>query len=77
MRTKMRFPQTHLENFPEILPAVSNEQVKSFHYDLKVMEERNQGTWQLRMVTDYYWSIKSGLTEVEPTGKSYRRRSWL
>ncbi|XP_076799446.1 uncharacterized protein LOC143444187 [Clavelina lepadiformis] len=56
MSIKMQFLHSHFANSPENLCAVSDVQGERFHQDLKVMEERYQGRWDLHMLADYCWS---------------------
>ena len=42
---KLHFLHSHLANFPENL--VSDEQDERVHQDLKVMEERYHGRWEV------------------------------
>ena len=44
MSIKVHFLNSHLEQFPDNLGAVSDEQAERFHQDIKVMEERYQKT---------------------------------
>jgi hypothetical protein len=39
--------------FPEYLGALSEEQGERFHQDIKEMERRYQGLWNVNMVGDY------------------------
>ena len=57
MSIKVHFLNSHLEQFPDNLGAVSDEQAKRFHQDIKVMEERYQKRWDIHMMADYCWSI--------------------
>ena len=43
MSLMLHFLASHLDYFPPNLGAVSEEQVKRFHQDLKDVERRNQG----------------------------------
>ena len=58
MSIKFHFLNSHLDQFPDNLGAVSDEQGERFHQDLKIMEERYQGRWDKNMTADYCWSIK-------------------
>ena len=58
----------------EDLGAVSDEQGERFHQDLKIMEERYQGRWDVHMMADYCWSIKRDSPQVEHSRKSYKRK---
>jgi hypothetical protein len=55
---KLHFLHFHLDYFPENLGDLSEEQGARFHQDVKEMERRYQGRWDVSMVTDYCWSIK-------------------
>ena len=57
MSIKIHYLFSHLETFPENLGAVSDEQGKRFHQDIKIMEQRYQGRWDAKMIADYRWSI--------------------
>ena len=39
------------------LGAVSDEQGERFHQDIKVMETRYQGRWDVHMMADYCWTL--------------------
>ena len=58
MSIKVHFLNSHLEQFPDNLGAVSDEQAEHFHQDIKVMEERYQKRWDIHMMADYCWSIQ-------------------
>ena len=45
MSLKIHFLHSHLDFFPKNLDAVSEEQGKRFHQDIKAMEVRYQGFW--------------------------------
>ena len=57
MSIKVHFLDNHLERFPENLGDFSEEQGERFHQDIKVMEERYQGKWDVHMLGDYCWSL--------------------
>jgi hypothetical protein len=54
---KLHFLVSHLDYFPPNLGAVSEEQGERFHQDLKEVERRYQGRWDVNMMADYCWSI--------------------
>ena len=58
MGTKLHFLNSHLNKFPENLGDVSDEQGERFHQDIKAMEQRYQGRWDLHMMTDYCSSLE-------------------
>lgn len=58
MSVKLRFLDSHVEYFPENLGDVSEKQGGRFHQDIKEMERRYQGRWDVRMMADYCWTLK-------------------
>lgn len=71
MSLKVHFLDSHLEYFPENLGEVSEEQGERFHQDMKEIERRYQGRWDVNMMADYCWMIKRDL----PTNLYKRRTS--
>jgi hypothetical protein len=57
MSLKLHFLGSHLDYFPPNLVAISEEQGERFHQDLKDVERRYQGRWDVNMMADYCWSI--------------------
>ena len=49
---KLHFLHFHLSHFPETLGAVSEEQHERFQQDIKKMERRYQGKWNLSILAD-------------------------
>ena len=74
MSIKLHFLNSHLEQFPTNLGDVSDEQGERFHQDIKVMEERYQGRWDIHMMADYCWSIQRDSTDRRHTRKSIKRK---
>ena len=66
MSLKIHFLFSHLDYFPQNLGAVSEEQGERFHQDIKHMEKRYQGRWNVNMMADYCWNLKRD-TEVLPS----------
>jgi hypothetical protein len=69
MSIKIHFLFNHLDNFPENLVDTSEEQGERFHQDLKVMEKRYQGRWDVVMMADYCWSL------MRETNTKHHRKS--
>jgi hypothetical protein len=67
---KNSFFEFALGFFPENLGAVSEEQGEHFHQDIKEMERRYQGQWNVNMMCDYYWTLHSEILET-----SHKRNS--
>lgn len=63
MSLKVHFLHSHLDNFPDNLGHYSEEQGERFHQDIKEMERRYQGFWDINMLADYCWSLKRETTQ--------------
>ncbi|GFX46376.1 uncharacterized protein TNCV_238381 [Trichonephila clavipes] len=72
MSVKVHFLHSHLDYFPENLGAVSEEQGERFHQDIKEMERRYQGRWNVSMMADYCWMLKRENSQ-EHSRKSTKR----
>ena len=72
MSIKLHFLNNHLDQFPDNLGAVSDEQGERFHQDLKIMEERYLGYRDKSMMADYCWSIKRNCPDEVYKRKSYK-----
>jgi hypothetical protein len=57
MSLKLHFLASYLDYFPPNLGALSEEQGERFHQDMKDVERRYQGCWDVNMMADYCWSI--------------------
>ena len=73
MSIKVHFLFSHLDEFPENLGTVSDEQGERFHQDIKVMEERYQGRWDVNMIADYCWNLKRDITTANHRRKTRKR----
>ncbi|KRZ79249.1 hypothetical protein T10_10457, partial [Trichinella papuae] len=69
MNLKLHFLHSHLDFFPQNLGDVSEEQGERFHQDIKQMEQRYQGRWNVAMIADYCWCLK------RETKQNQKRRS--
>jgi len=58
MNLKLHFLHSHIDEFPENLGDFSEEQGERFHQDIKEMERRYQGRWDVNMMADYCWTLK-------------------
>ncbi|GBO14408.1 hypothetical protein AVEN_272059-1 [Araneus ventricosus] len=58
MSLKVHFLDSHLEYFPENLGSVSEEQGETFHQDIKEMERRYQGKWNVSLIADYCFNVR-------------------
>ncbi|GFX75567.1 uncharacterized protein TNCV_4714741 [Trichonephila clavipes] len=70
MSVKVHFLHSHLDYFPENLGAVSEEQGERFHQDIKEMERRYQGRWNVNMIADYCWILKRENSQDQSRKKS-------
>jgi hypothetical protein len=57
MSLKLHSLVSHLDYFPPNLGAVSEQQRKRFHQDLKDVERLYKGHWDVNMMVDCCWSI--------------------
>jgi hypothetical protein len=73
MSMKLQSLVSHLYYSPPNLGAVSEEQGERFHQDLKDVERRYQGRWDVDMMADYCWSIArdDDLREHSRTSRTY------
>jgi hypothetical protein len=70
MSLNIRFLNSHLDFFPENIDAVSEEQGECFHQDIKEMERRYQGRWNVNVMGDCCWMLHREIPET-----SHRRKS--
>jgi hypothetical protein len=59
-----------LDFFPENLVAVGEEQGERFHQDIKEMERRYQGRWNVNMIGDCCWTLHREIPETSHKRKS-------
>ena len=52
MTVKVHFLFSYLEKIPETQVEVSERRGERFHQDIKVMEERYQGRWDMHMMAE-------------------------
>ena len=74
MSVKVHFLRSHLEYFPENLGALSEELGERFHQDIKIMEKRYQGRWNVTMIADYCWCLMRDEENFKPSRKSKKRK---
>lgn len=72
MSLKVHFLHSHVDYFPENLGAFSEEQGERFHQDVRDIERRYQGRWDVNMLADYCWMLKR---ETENGKRKRVRRS--
>jgi len=70
MSLKIHFLHSHLDVFPKVLGHYSEEQGERFHQDIKEMERRYQGRWDINMLADFCWTLKR---EVAPKNRKRTR----
>lgn len=58
MSIKVYFLHAYLDFFPENLGQFSDEQGERFHQDIFDIEKRFEGKSQVRMISNYCWSLK-------------------
>ena len=74
MSVKVHFLHGHLDYFPQNLGDYSEEQGERFHQDIKDMEKRYQGKWNISMMADYRWCLKRDSAQDLYTRKSKRAK---
>ncbi|GFX88832.1 uncharacterized protein TNCV_2575391 [Trichonephila clavipes] len=72
MGVKVHFLHSHLDYFPGNHGAVREEQGERFHQDIKEMERRYQGRWNVNMMANYCWMLKRENSQ-EHSQKSTKR----
>jgi hypothetical protein len=73
MSLKVHFLASHPDYFPEILGAGSEEQGERFHQDIKEMERRYQGRWNVNMMADCCWTLRRDESQAAHKKKSSKR----
>ena len=73
MSVKMHFLCSHLDYFPQNCGDLSEEQGERFHQDIRVMEERYQGRWNVNFLADYCWCLKRDVVNVQHRRRSLKR----
>ena len=74
MSVKVHFLHNHLSYFPENLGAFSEKQGERFHQDIKVMEKRYQGKWNVSMIADYCWNVIRKSWDFQHSRQSKKRK---
>lgn len=74
MSIKMHYLYSHMDRFPENLGSLSDEQGERFHQDLREMESRYQGRWDMVMMADYCWNLKRDVQAPKHSRQSKKRK---
>ena len=74
MSIKIHYLHSHLDNFPENLGDVRDEQGERFYQDIKIMEELYQGSWDSHMMADYCCSLMIDNPEVVHQRSAKKRK---
>ncbi|GBM90375.1 hypothetical protein AVEN_175918-1 [Araneus ventricosus] len=72
MSLKVHFLHSHIDCFLENLGAYSEEQDERFHQDVRDIERRYHGRWDVSMLADYCWMLRR---ETENGKRKRFRRS--
>jgi hypothetical protein len=64
MSLKIHLLNLHLDFFPENLGVMSEEQGEHFHQDIKEMERRYYGQWNVNMMGGYCWTLHCKIPET-------------
>ena len=74
MSVKMHYLFSHMDQFPENLGSMSDEQGERFNQDLKEMETSYQDCWDTVMIADYCWNLKRDIPAAEHSRSS---KKWM
>jgi hypothetical protein len=64
MSLKIHFLNSHLDFFSEDRGALSEEQGERFHQEIKQVERRYQGQWNVNMMGDCCWKLQREILET-------------
>jgi hypothetical protein len=70
MSLKVHVLNSHLDFLPENLCAAGEKQGECFHRDIKEMERRYQGQWNVNMMGDYCWMLHCEIPKTSHNRKS-------
>ena len=73
MSIKRHFLRSYLDYFPQNCGDFSQEQGERFHQDIRVMEERYQGRWDVNFLADYCWCLNCDVVAAQHRKKSLKR----
>ena len=65
MSVKMHFLRSHLDYFPENCGDFREERSERFNQDLRGMDERYQGGWDVKFLADYCWCLKMDVQSAQ------------
>lgn len=72
MSVKLHFIASHIDEFPDNCGDYSEEMGERFHQDLKTMEDRYKGRWDVAMLADYCWNLTTHKRKATHKRKSYK-----
>jgi hypothetical protein len=75
MSLKVHFLDSHFDYFPANLGAVSEQQGERLQQDIKDMERRYEGRWNVSMMPDHCWMLQREVPERLHKRKSTKRSS--
>ena len=73
MSVKLHFLRSHSDYFPESYGDLSEEQGEHCHRDIRILEERYQGRWDVNFLADYCWYLKQDAVAAQHRRKSLKR----
>ncbi|KYM93998.1 hypothetical protein ALC62_15394, partial [Cyphomyrmex costatus] len=76
MNLKLYFLDSHFDKFPHNLGDFSEEQGERFHQDMKIMETRYQGRWDVNMMADFCWTLERESAESRKRKRTSLHRSF-
>jgi hypothetical protein len=73
MSLKFHLLHSHLDYSAKNLGSLSEGQGERFHKDVKEIERKYQGRWNINMLADYCWMLKQEVPESARRRKGARR----
>ncbi len=74
MSIKVHYLHSHIDQFQHNLGDLSDEQGERFHQDIKNIEKRYQGRWDIHMMADYCWGLERDCPTRKFSRKSLKRQ---
>jgi hypothetical protein len=73
MIVEFHYLHRHLDRFPENLGDLSEGKGEIFHQDIKTMETRYQGRWNVHIMSDCCWNLIRDCPGGSHSRMSYKR----
>ena len=76
MSLKIHMMHSHLDFFPEIMGAVSDEHGERFHQDIATIEKRFKGKWSEKALAYYCWNLMTDEANAPHHRRACKRKSF-